>query len=206
MQAASAIVLAGGRSSRLGRPKALLPFGDEPVIAHVVAILRPLFQEVIVVAGRQQELPPVAARVIRDAVDYQGPVAAISCGLGATATEINFVVSCDSLFVKPALIAHLLSLAPGHDVVVPRWQKHLQPLQSVYSSSVLPIARQQLARGELRLLDLFGKVRTRTVEEDEIRRFDLEGESFFNMNTVEDYAEGLQRWRRIKERDASGRP
>jgi molybdopterin-guanine dinucleotide biosynthesis protein A len=199
---ASALVLAGGRSSRLGQPKALLPFDGEPVIARVVARLQPLFRETIVVAARDQELPPMPARVVRDQVDHQGPVAGICFGLEASATDVNFVVSCDSVFLKPALVAHLLSLAPGHDAVVPRWEERLQPLQAVYRSSVLPIAREQLARGELRLGDLFARVRARAVEEEEVRRFDPQGESFFNINTLEDYADALRRWRQMRTREA----
>jgi molybdopterin converting factor small subunit len=77
---------------------------------------------------------------------------------------------------------------------VPHWQGRFQPLHAVYRRSVLPLLEEQLARGELRPIYLFEKVRTLRIDEDEIRRFDPDGSSFFNMNTPEDYAEALKRW------------
>ena len=63
----------------------------------------------------------------------------------------------------------------------------------------LPLLAEQLARGELTLARVFDRARTRRIDEDEIRRFDPEGSSFFNMNTPEDYAEALRRWGRRPE-------
>jgi molybdopterin converting factor small subunit len=104
------------------------------------------------------------------------------------------VTSCDSAFLNIHLIAHLVSQMPEHDVVVPHWQGRFQPLHAVYRRSVLPLLATQLARGELRPVHLFERVRTRRIDEDEIRRFDPEGWSLFNMNTPDDYAEALKRW------------
>lgn len=196
---AGAIVLAGGRSSRMGTAKALLPFGGRPLIEHVVAILHRLCTGVVVVAAPDQALPALPATIVRDEVAYQGPVGGLVYGLRASTTEVSFVTACDSAFLEPALISHLIARAPGHDVVVPRWQDRDQPLHAVYRRSVLPLLEEQLARGELRPVSLFARVPTCRIGEDEIRRFDAEGASFFNMNTPEDYAEALRRW------DAAGR-
>jgi molybdenum cofactor guanylyltransferase len=191
---AAAIVLVGGRSSRMGQPKALLLFDHQPLIVHIVSTLRRLFAEVVVVAAPEQELPAMPVTLVRDAVAYQGPVGGIYYGLSATAADVAFVTSCDSVFLNPTLINYLLSLIPGHDVVVPHWQGHFQPLHAAYRKHVLPHLEGQLARGELRTASLFDKVRTRRVDEDEIRRVDADGRSFFNMNTPEDYEVALQRW------------
>jgi molybdopterin-guanine dinucleotide biosynthesis protein A len=194
---ASAIVLAGGRSSRMGTPKALLLFDDEPLIVHVVATLHRLFAEIVVVTAPGQELPSMPVTLVRDEVAYQGPVGGIYYGLTAATGDAAFVTSCDSAFLNPDLIAHLVSQIPEHDVVVPHWQGRFQPLHAVYRRSVAPRREDQLARGELRPIHLFDKVRTRRVDEDEIRRFDPDGASFFNMNTPEDYAQALKRWSRV---------
>jgi molybdopterin-guanine dinucleotide biosynthesis protein A len=178
----------------MGTPKALLPFDDEPLIVHIVRRLQPLFAETVVVAAPGQQLPPMPVAVIHDDVGYQGPVGGIYYGLRAAAGEFGFVTSCDSAFASTPLISHLVSLSADYDVVVPRWEQRFQPLLAVYRKTVLPRLEHQLAQGELRPVSLFDKVRTRSVEEDEIRRFDPAGESFFNMNTPEDYAEALRRW------------
>jgi molybdopterin-guanine dinucleotide biosynthesis protein A len=178
----------------MGQPKALLPFDDEPLIAHIVRKLVRLLGEAVVVAAPDQELPPLPARVVRDEVAYQGPVAGIYYGVRAGGSELAFVTSCDSAFLDPVLIEHLLSCAADHDVVVPHWGGRFQPLHAVYRRSVLPHLETQLSRGELRPVFLFDKVRTRTVDEAEIRRLDPSGLSFFNMNTPDDYSQALRLW------------
>jgi molybdenum cofactor guanylyltransferase len=179
----------------MGTPKALLPFDEVPLIVHVVATLRRLFPEVVVVAAAGQDLPAMPVTLVRDEIAYQGPVGGLCYGLRAAGGDAAFVTSCDSAFLSPELISHLVSRISASDVVVPRWQGRFQPLHAIYRRSVLPLLEGQLARGELRPVFLFDKVRTLTIEEDEIRRFDPEGFSFFNMNTPEDYEEALKRWR-----------
>jgi molybdopterin-guanine dinucleotide biosynthesis protein A len=201
---ATAIVLAGGRSSRMGRPKALLLFDNEPLIVHIVATLRRLFAEVVVVAAPGQDLPSMPVKLVRDDVPYQGPVGGIYYGLTAAAGDVGFVMSCDSAFLNAGLISHLVSQIPDYDIVVPHWQGRFQPLHGVYRRSVLPLLEEQLARGELRPVYLFDRVRTRRIDEDEIRRFDADGASFFNMNTPEDYADALERWGDVSRRGGPG--
>lgn len=178
----------------MGRPKALLPFGGEPLISHIATTLGALFGDIVVVASPGQDLPAMPVTLVRDDVAYQGPVGGICYGLRAARGDVCFVTSCDSAFLNASLIAHLVSRMPEHDVVVPHWDGRLQPLHAVYRRSVLPLLGGQLAHGELRPVHLFDKVRTLRIDEDEIRRFDPEGASFFNMNTPEDYAEALKRW------------
>lgn len=184
----------------MGTPKALLLFDDEPLIAHIVRSLQRMFVDVVVVAAPGQALPSMPVTLVRDEVAFQGPVGGISYGLAAAREDVCFVTSCDSAFLNIDLIAHLVSGIPDHDAVVPRWAGRLQPLHAVYRTSVLPLFQAQLARGELRPVYLFDRVRTRHVDEDEIRRFDPEGWSFFNMNTPEDYAEALTRRRGLAAR------
>src|SRR5205823_3913740 len=124
-------------------------------------------------------------------------------GLRATHGDAAFVTSCDSVFLNLDLISYLVSQLPLHDVVVPHWQGRFQPLHAVYRTAVAPLLAQQLARGQLRPVHLFDHVRLRIIDEDEIRRFDPEGASFFNMNTPEDYAEAARRWSAIRRRGRS---
>lgn len=184
----SAVVLAGGRSRRMGRPKALLPFGGQPLILHVVRRIRSLFPDIVVAAAPEQELPELPAALVRDDVAYRGPVGGMCRGLRACKGAGAFVTSCDVPFLNLSLVSHLASRLPGHDVVAPYWEGRLQPLHAVYRRGVLPLLEQQLRRGELRLVSLYDKVRTLEVDEDEVRAFDPEGLSFFNVNTPDDYA------------------
>lgn len=182
----------------MGHPKALLMFESEPLIAHVIRALRQLFSEIVVVAAPDQELPSLPAKLARDDVAYQGPVSGIYHGLNASASPINFVGSCDMPFLSLPLVSYLVSQSAEYDVVVPEWGGRLQPLFAVYRSNVAPYLAEQLRRGELRPIFLFDKVRTRKIGEQEIRRIDPGGLSFFNMNTPADYEAALQRWRDLR--------
>ena len=193
----TAIILAGGRSSRMGTPKALLPFGGEPLVVHIVRKLQPLFAEIVVVAAPGQQLPPLGARIVFDENAYQGPVGGIYYGLRAISGDAAFVTSCDAPFASAALMGELLRLRTQHDIVVPEWAGRLQPLFAVYRTTVLRIAGEQLAAGELRPVSLFDRVNTRIVHEDQVRRFDPSGNSFVNMNTPADYAAALERWQAL---------
>jgi molybdopterin-guanine dinucleotide biosynthesis protein A len=199
---ATAVVLAGGKSSRMGRPKSLLLFDGKPLILHLARALERMFPEIVIVAAPEQELPPLPAILVRDEVPYQGPVGGIYYGLRAASGKSCFVTSCDVAFLNPSLISHLLSKISEYDVVVPHWQERFQPLHAVYRTSVLPLLKEQLDRGELRPIFLFDKVRTRKIDENEIKIFDPDGLSFFNMNTPDDYQQALQRWDELR---SSGR-
>lgn len=193
---ATAVILVGGKSSRMGRPKALLPFDGEPLIAHVVRGLKKMFAEALVVAAPDQELPELPARLVRDEIAYQGPVSGIYHGLSASTQEVCFVTSCDAPFLNLTLIAHLISQISDHDVVVPYWEDRFQPLHGVYRTSCSPLLKDQLERGELRPIFLYDKVRTRKIHEEEIRRFDPDGLSFLNMNSPAEYKTALELWRK----------
>ncbi|MGE5059215.1 MAG: NTP transferase domain-containing protein [Betaproteobacteria bacterium] len=191
---ASAVVLVGGKSSRMGRPKALLPFDGEPLIVHVVRALKKMFAETVVVAAPDQELPSLPAVLVRDEVAYQGPVSGIYHGLKAATNDVCFVTSCDAPFLNLQLISQLLAQISDCDVVVPYWQERFQPLHAVYRTSVVPLLKNQLERGELRPIFLYDKVRTRKIPEQEIRRLDSEGLSLLNMNSPAEYDAALQLW------------
>ena len=195
----SAIILAGGKSSRMGRSKALLLFDGKPLIIHIVRTLERFFSDIVIVAAAGQELPPLPMTLVRDEVAYQGPVGGIYYGLKAASRDVCFVTSCDVPFLNLPLISYLISQISDYDVVVPYYQERFQPLHAVYRRSVVPLLQEQLRRGELRPISLYKKVRTREVREDEIRVFDPEGLSFLNMNTPEDYQTALRRWQELHE-------
>jgi len=213
---ASAVILTGGKSSRMGSPKALLLFAGEPLVVHVARTLRSLFGDIVVVGGPGEEFVELLrllssqpnklnqpnepkVTLVRDEIAHQGPVGGIYYGLSVAAGEFCFVTSCDVPFLSARLISYLVSQISDYDVVAPYWQERFQPLCAVYRKSVTPLLKEQLDRGELRPIFLYEKVRTRKVTEAEIRRFDPEGSSFFNMNSPEDYRAALALWEKNKQ-------
>ncbi len=195
---ASALILAGGKSSRMGRPKALLPFAGKPLIVHTVRHLATRFADIVVVAAPGQDLPQLPVTLVHDALAYQGPVGGIYYGLQAARRAVCFVSSCDAPFLNLELVARLIALSDGYDVVVPVWQDRLQPLHAVYRRSVIPLLQSQLERGQLRPVALYDTVRTRRVSSEELRGFDPDGHSFRNLNSPQDYQAALELWPRLR--------
>jgi molybdopterin-guanine dinucleotide biosynthesis protein A len=188
---AAAVVLAGGRSSRMGRPKALLPFGGETLIERVLRRLAPLVVESVIVAAPQQDLPPIEGRIVRDQAPHLGPVAGLAAGLAAITAPRAFVTSCDAPFLDPALIGWMLAEAEEWDVLVPEWDGRLHPLHAVYAGSLGSRYQTLLDGGGRRPIDLYPSCRVRVVHPDEVRRFDPRGRSFLNLNSPQEYEAAL---------------
>ncbi|MBI2874033.1 MAG: molybdenum cofactor guanylyltransferase [Firmicutes bacterium] len=199
----AAIILAGGRSSRFGTDKALQPFLGRPLLARVMETLRPLVGEVLIVArdeGRRAEFEALnlEARLVVDGSPLRGSIVGLAAGLRGTTREYNFFAACDMPFLNPGLIAHLLAVAgedvagePGRRpvVVIPRWSSGLyEPLHSVYRQECLTAVENILAGGSLRIIDLFGAVPVRFVDETELRQFGPLEHAFMNINTRDDLA------------------
>ncbi len=180
----TAIVLAGGRSRRLGLDKALLRLGEKTLLRATIDKVATLSDEVIVAGG---PFPfHLDARVVPDVYPGCGPLGGIHAGLTVASNFYSLVVACDMPFLNLELLRYMVELAPGCDVVIPRWDDKLEPLHAIYSKNCLePIER--LIRGrDLRIVHFLPEVRVRYVGEEEIERFDPKHLSFFNINTPED--------------------
>jgi molybdopterin-guanine dinucleotide biosynthesis protein A len=199
---ASAIILAGGRSARMGQPKATLRLGGMTLIERTIseltrAELARAFDDIVVVAAPESEaieLPTLgAAMIVRDENAYQGPVGALARGLRAARHELAFACSCDLPMLRAEVASWLLSLlGERDDAVIPRVGERLQPLHAVYRRRCVGALDAMLARGERRLGAIADAVNARIVSETEYRRADPDALSCFNINTPEDYARALR--------------
>ena len=187
----SGIVLAGGESRRMGRPKALLPFAGEILIVRVLKRLSVVTDEQVVVAAPGQDLPDLPARLVRDPEPHRGPVAGLAVGLAAARAPRAFVTSCDSPFLSLDLVRWMLAESAGWDVVVPEWEGRLNPLHAVYATALAGTYRRLLDAGRSRPVDAYPEARVRVVREEEIRRLDPLGRSLTNMNSPEEYERAL---------------
>lgn len=180
------IVLAGGESRRFGGNKALARVGGRRLIDLVVELHRTIFDEVIVVSTHPIEEIGLGCAVAADVLPRRGPLAGLATGLLHARRERAFVTACDMPFLNGALLSHLGGLAPGKDIVVPVVGGRAEPLHAVYARSCLPHVLEALDRGAGSLVDFYPAAGVREVGETEIRRFDPELLSFFNVNTTED--------------------
>ncbi len=148
---AAAIVLCGGKSTRMGRDKAWLPWAGVPMVSHVVATLRPLVDEVIVVSSRDLALPPLQARVVRDRDPSLGPLSGIREGLACTRSELAFVTATDAPYLTAAFVRAMLD---HNGAAAAEVDGHVQTLAAVYPRSSLPVVEEMLRAKKLRPLGL----------------------------------------------------
>lgn len=193
MESGGAIVLAGGRSERMGQDKALLRRNGLTFLETVVATLRPLAREIVVVADRVDKYDLPDCRMIGDAYPNTGPLGGILTGLIALGAGTHLVVACDMPALQPAVLRLLLdSAAPEWDVVVPEIDGRMEPLCAVYAATAVPALQAFLDSGGRALHRALATVRTLHVSETILRQYDPTLLTFTNLNTPADL-ERLQR-------------
>lgn len=193
MHEISVMVLAGGESRRMGTNKALLELpSGEKLIERVLANLRPLSDDFVVVSASPDLYAHLDAQPVSDEYVGAGPLAGLHAGLQAIRHDWAFAVACDMPLVDHRLVRYMAVLTEGHDAVVPQVGDELEPLHALYHKSCLPAIASRLEAGQRRVISFFGDVRLRRVEAAEIALFDPQGSSFFNANTPED-------WQRLQE-------
>lgn len=179
--------MAGGKSQRLGRDKALLVVEGETLLARALRIVGTVTSEQLVVGSPERATQAPNTRVVSDELPGSGPLGGIYTALRAASHDRLLVVACDMPFLNPALLRHLLSLAEGYDVVLPFLEGRGEQLHAVYAHDCLEAIAQQLESGDFKIDRFFSRVRVRRVEENELRRHDPELRSFWNVNTPEDW-------------------
>jgi molybdenum cofactor guanylyltransferase len=191
---AGGIVLCGGKSTRMGRSKALLPFGPETMLQRVVRLLGSVVQPIVAVAAVDQELPALPASVIvtRDEREGRGPLEGLRAGLKTLPPEVEgaYVTSCDVPLLVPGFVGQMLDLTEGFDIAVMEIDGFAHPLSAVYCRTTLPYVEDLLAQDRLRPAFLFDAVRTRRVTAAEITS-DPDLRTLRNLNTPEDYERAL---------------
>ncbi|MGH2726626.1 MAG: molybdenum cofactor guanylyltransferase [Actinomycetota bacterium] len=186
----AAVVLAGGRSSRMGADKATVPFCGARMIDVVIERLRGLTDEVVVCARQRGALEPILVPVVEDAEAYAGPLPALVAGIRAAGTSRVVAVACDMPFLNVPLLAHLAgALDEDVDAVVPVTADGPQPLHAAYGDCAVEPLLAALAAGERSLRGALERLRVRWVDEEVWRRLDPSGRSFRNVNTPDELAE-----------------
>lgn len=196
----TAVILAGGNSSRMGQNKLFLPLGDKPIVAHLISLLQNIFTQIVVVTDQPALYHPFHIEVKEDVFvcTEKNSLTGIHAGLIHAAYEYTFVVAGDMPFLKQQVVKYLCSQREGYDVVVPVEGKHYQPLCAVYHKNCLPFIEGQLKEKRFRIVDFFADVRVRTVDKSELFPCDPDSFSFFNINTPQDYQLALRMAKRIR--------
>ncbi|MFQ6111893.1 MAG: molybdenum cofactor guanylyltransferase [Nitrospinota bacterium] len=183
-----ALVLAGGKSTRMGTNKSFVTLGGMPLIQIIVEKLARVFEDRVYILTntpalyKQFRLP-----MISDRIKDRGPLSGIQAGLSQSPFGHNFFVACDMPYINPTLIGYMTeTLKEEFDVTVPLAHGRPEPLHGFYSKNCLPEIERLLESGRCRLTDLFDGLRVRYVSERIVRKFDPHLVSFNNLNTPED--------------------
>jgi molybdopterin-guanine dinucleotide biosynthesis protein A len=197
---ASGIILAGGRSRRLGRAKALEPFQGEPMIRRVISRLSQVTGDLVFVVNDQEQAsalpitPDNVSLPYKTAVDLYpdgGSLGGIFTGLSAADSQWAFVVACDMPFLNVDLMNQMLSLRDNNDAVVPRTDGYPEPTHALYNKTCLPRMEKRLQNNDLKIARFFDEVTMCFIEEAEVRDIDKDLVSFFNVNTQDDLDRAL---------------
>jgi len=197
---ASGIILAGGRSRRLGRAKALEPFQGEPMIRRVISRLSQVTGDLVFVVNDQEQAsalpitPDNVSLPYKTAVDLYpdgGSLGGIFTGLSAADSQWAFVVACDMPFLNVDLMNQMLSLRDNNDAVVPRTDGYPEPTHALYNKTCLPRMEKRLQNNDLKIARFFDEVTMCFIEEAELRDIDKDLVSFFNVNTQDDLDRAL---------------
>ena len=177
---ASLLVLAGGTSRRMGRPKAWLEVGDTILLRHVVQNLASAFKEVLVSFAEPEQLEqPVPYRIVFDRKFSAGPLAGLESGLLAARNEVTFVVACDMPYVTQEVAHMAIAAARRCDAALPRIDDRPEPLCGAYRRTALPIITEALNTGRLKAADVTGQLDVTWLE-------GLDPQLFRSLNTPQD--------------------
>ncbi|MFN2543369.1 MAG: molybdenum cofactor guanylyltransferase [Actinomycetota bacterium] len=182
----TAVLLAGGRSSRMGRDKASLLYEGRPLAERAVDVLREIADEIFVASGDGERLSWLGERQVADAVPDAGPLGGIVAGLEAANRELVAVLAVDMPFAGAPILRLLAERWAGGDAVIPRTERGLEPLHAVYARSAAPVLRAQLEGGVLSVVRAVEMLDVLEVGPEEWSAADPSGRFAFNVNRPED--------------------
>lgn len=189
------VILAGGKGMRMGREKALLELSGKPLLLHVVEKALELRPERIIVTiergntNRYCSILPPGVGLSEDLIEGKGPLAGMVSGMRGIESEYTLLLPCDTPFIRQDVLRFLYQKAEGVDAVIPRWPNgYIEPLQAFYrTSTALRAAEEALNRGERSFREMIRSLnKVVYVNVDELKRFDPDLVTFFNINSGEE--------------------
>lgn len=188
----SAIILSGGKSSRMGEEdKPFLPFGQEQtMIEHIIKRLGAVFPEIILVTRKPSKYKHVGVKVVED-IYSAGPLGGLHAGLYHASSPYSFVMGCDMPFVNLELVKSMLERA-RKDILIPMIEGNLEPLHAIYHKKCLPFIEKEIHKNRFKVISFFKDVEIEYIYLPQIEEIDKKLYTFFNINNKEDYQLALQ--------------
>jgi len=184
---ATCVIMAGGKSSRMGEVKSMLYINGKPMIEHIINQIRPYFNQIIISSDDKNKYAFLGARIIPDKIPDQGPLMGILSCLEVSSYEINFVVACDIPVINHAFVKNMIELSDGYDAVIPvSGNKMYEPLFGIYRKSMIVSIKEILNAGKHKISDVFKRCN--------IKYIDISNADWYkNINTMADYKKYVQK-------------
>lgn len=181
------IILAGGKNSRMGAPKAFLKINGTRLIDIILKVYREIFSEIIIVTNDSLDYTEFSdAVIVTDIYKEKGALGGIYTGLFYAVHDYSFVSACDMPFLNVAFILSMMELAGRHDIIVPELTDGYQPLHAIYSKNCLTAIRRLITADKLKITGFYKEMRLLKIPEEKITPFNPDGQLFLNINTPED--------------------
>ena len=186
------VVLAGGKSSRYGKNKALESMNGVRLIERVVGVLDAIFDRIVVSTNTPHEYAFLGLPMFEDAIKGLGPIGGIYTGLQTISDNAGFFVACDLPFLNERLIRHMIHMKADYDVVVPKIDWKIEALHALYSKTCLPAIKTLIGAKKYQIIQLFNDTRVNYVGEHIIRAFDPQLKTFMNVNSPQEMSDAMQ--------------
>jgi molybdopterin-guanine dinucleotide biosynthesis protein A len=194
-QPITGVVLAGGKSSRMGQNKALMWLGGKRLVDRVVEVMHDVFDDLLMVTNTPDLYTDLGIPMVPDVWPEKGSLGGIYSAIYHVATSYCLVVACDMPFLQAAGLRYMITQMTDYDVVVPDVLGELQTLHAIYSKTCLQPIERRLETNRLRIVGFFPDVRVRTVTASELQLYDPALLAFQNLNTPEEFQAAEQRLR-----------
>lgn len=193
----SVAIVAGGRSSRMGRDKSFVLLHGKPMIEHVLTHVSALGAEsVLLIANRLDDYAYLRLPTYPDVFPDKGSLGGIYSAVHHSPSEYTLVVGCDMPYLSTALLRYMTNLLDEHlglyDVIVPVHDNHPQGLHAIYRKTCLAPIRADLEADRLKVIGFYGAVSVRYIQPAEYHDLDPGGQSFQNINTPEELGRANQ--------------
>jgi len=180
------IILAGGKSQRMGRNKAFIRVNGKSIIERTVNILKTIFTNIIIVTNSPEEYQGFDAIITTDIIPGKGSLGGLYTGLKISPSLYSFVVACDMPFLNKEVIEYLISQKGDFEVIVPEINSEFQPLHAIYSKECIKYIEELVQKNDLKIINFYPKIRVKKILKKELLKYDPELRSFYNVNYPED--------------------
>lgn len=194
----TAIVLAGGKSSRMGFDKQFLEIDERRIMNDIIYKLEQQFNEIIIITNKPEEYKEIKHKIITDIIIGKGPLSGIHAGLKESSSKYAFVVACDMPNINMDYVSYMRETISNKDIdgCVTKFNEYIETFNSFYSKNIVDKIEEYLINDKRSINSFLRNLRIHYIEENKAREFSSDWTMFSNLNTKEDLEFYLKKHKR----------